>query len=168
MAGDAGNSHFRRLLPPSSANHKVTCASRLDATCHRSGDNAVRSAGAGTHHANPFSYCGDPDTGIGGLLIWFLLFGFAFRSSRKDMWRNCALLGIISGIASAWLDWALIHSSPQYALVANDAQLMTIAMVADHGGPERAGFRRPQDSNGKYSGADQEYSNARLTFAEAF
>jgi S1-C subfamily serine protease len=79
----------------------------------------------------PSATAATPIRGIGGLLIWFLLFGFAFRSSRKDMWRNCALLGIISGIASAWLDWALMHSSPQYALVANDAQLMTIAMVAD-------------------------------------
>jgi S1-C subfamily serine protease len=72
-----------------------------------------------------------PAPGFKGLFAWLAFFYFAFWSKRENMWRNCAVVGIIAGIVSAWYDWYLMHSRPEYTLVANDIQLITIAMVAD-------------------------------------
>jgi len=66
--------------------------------------------------------------------MW-LAFYFAFRSKRQNMWRDCSILGIITGIVNACFDWYTFQNPPlyhpEYAIVANNLRLMGTAMLLD-------------------------------------
>jgi hypothetical protein len=70
------------------------------------------------------------------MLTW-LAFWFAFRSKREDMWRHCAIVGVIAGILTACWDWSTFHSEwqirlhPEYAIAANNGRLMATMVLLD-------------------------------------
>jgi hypothetical protein len=69
------------------------------------------------------------------MLTW-LAFWFAFRSKRENMWRDCAIYGVIAGIVTAFFDWQTMRHGeewghPEYAAIANNSRLIATAMLLD-------------------------------------